>query len=212
MGSRPDDTPSWSPRFYVRFVTVLVLACLSSIAAAPAVAQGNGAQDTVAAFYRWYISHHGRVERSWGGYREHYGPNESPADSSPTVARELFDPDLYDEIAQTFFKDDFKSNDILVSTCPGAMQCKQVAYDFFANARTPASSFAIEATYSNGSEATVDLVLRFAEKSAGESHVTAIVHRSGNKWLIANLRFEKRGFYYGTPIVDLRAFLQAYNC
>jgi hypothetical protein len=157
-----------------------------------------GAQDrtpaaTVDAFYRWYVAHHGRVEKVWGD------------------ARWLLDAELYGEIDQTYYKDDYKANDILVRNCTDiAVQC-DVRYDFFSNARSPATSYKIGATRIEGGQANVDVTLHLPN-GEGDSHVTAVLQSVGGPYVISNLLFEARGYYYAGPIVDLNKFLGAYNC
>ncbi len=161
----------------------------------PARAGEETPAKTVDAFYGWYVAHHGRVEKVW------------------KEVEKLFDPELYDSIEQTYYKDDYKSNDILVSPCRDWVPtCKEVSYDFFANARSPATAFTIGTTHIEGSQATVSVTLQLSNGERRESHVSAILRNDGGRYVIYNLLFEERRYYYAGPIVDLRKFLGAYNC
>ncbi|MFY9718100.1 MAG: hypothetical protein WAK16_00520 [Candidatus Cybelea sp.] len=161
----------------------------------PARAGEETPAKTVDAFYGWYVAHHGRVEKIWKDIEK------------------LFDSDLYGFVEETYYKDDYKSNDILVSTCRNWVPtCKDVSYDFFTNARSPATSYTIGATHIEGSQATVSVTLQLSNSDGGESHVSAILRNDGGRYVIYNLLFEERGYYYAGPIVDLRKFLGAYNC
>jgi hypothetical protein len=161
----------------------------------PAAAQETQAGTTVGAFYRWYIAHHGRVAKIW---------NE---------VRGLFDADLFDLIGGEYFKGDYKDDAISVSPCNNAMStCKPVQYDLFANARSPATSYAIGATRIEKSQASVSVTLRLSNNIRSQSHVTVILHSSGGRYVISNLLFGERRYYYVRAIVDLKNFLGDYSC
>ena len=160
-------------------------------------AEGDPAK-TVAAFYGWYVAHHGRVEKVWH------------------EAKGLLDSELYDEIDGTYSKDDYKPDDIVVSRCNHprpANDCTQaVPYDFFSNASVPATSYTIGTSYAYEGQAAVEVSLRFADAKLGASRVTVLLYGDGSRYMIGNLMFEPRGYFYAGPIVDLKKFLGAYNC
>ncbi len=184
-----DRLPGWP-----LWTVLAVLAALLGGSALPAAAGESNPAATVDAFYRWYLAHHGRVETTWSDVRW------------------LFDADLFEEIDQTYFKDDYRSNDILVSSCRETLTSCPASYDFFANARLPATSYAVGATTIENGEAVVRVTLRVPSERGGYSHASVVLHRAGDRYVIGNLLFEEPRYYYAGAIVDLVKFLGAYNC
>jgi hypothetical protein len=182
-----------------RRLAVAVLIAAGTMLGASGVAPGaeeTSPAKSVAAFYDWYIAHHGQVSKKL-----------------PQVRR-FFDDDLYGSLEDTYFKGDEYMGDILVYPCgPPPWTCKQVRYDPFTNDSSPAASYTIGVTHIKGGEATVQVTLRLSRSSRVESHISAILHSKSGRFVISNLLFESRGYYYTyRPIVDLNTFLGAYNC
>jgi hypothetical protein len=152
---------------------------------------------TVAGFFDWYLTQHGQAGKHLA------------------QARRFFDGDLYDGLEDSYFKGDEYTGDILVSLCAPAKtppNCKDVRYDPFTNDSSPAASYAIGATHLRGNEATVGVTLRLSQNSHVETQVSAILVDQHGGFVISNLLFEPRGYYYAGPIVNLMKFLGAYNC
>ena len=152
---------------------------------------------TVAAFFDWYLMQHG-----------HAGKHVAQA-------RRFFDGDLYDGLEDSYYKGDEYTGDILVSLCAHGNtppNCKDVHYDPFTNDSSAAASYAIGATGMQRDEATVAVTLRLSRDSRVETHVSAVLADEHGRFVISNLLFEPRGYYYAGPIVNLVKFLSAYNC
>lgn len=151
----------------------------------------------VAQFYDWYLDHHGQVSKIL------------------PQARRFFDDALYTELEDTYFKGDEYMGEMLVSLCEGKNEppdCKNVRYDPFTNDSAVAASYSMGATHTEDGDSTVKLVLRLSGSGRVESHVTVILRSQDGRFVISNLQFEPRGYYYAGPIVDLRKLLAAYNC
>jgi hypothetical protein len=159
--------------------------------------QGAGPAKTVAAVFDWYLTQHGQAGKHL-----------------PQVRRFL-DGDLYGGLEDAYFKGDEYTGDILVSLCAHnntPPNCKNVRYDPFTNDSSSAASYRIGATRMQGNEATVRVTLRLSGNSGVESHVSAILVDRDSRFVVSNLLFEPRGYYYAGPIVNLMKFLGAYNC
>jgi hypothetical protein len=185
---------------YGRRLAIALLIAAGTMLSTSSVSPGaeeNSPAKTVAAFYDWYLTHHGQVSKKL------------------SEARRFFSNDLYDELQDTYFKGDEYSGNILVSRCAHdevPPNCKDVRYDPFTNDSSPAISYSIGATHRQGDETTIEVTLRLSGSSRGESQVSAILHSQGDRFVITNLLFKPRGYYYAGPIVDLMKFLGAYNC
>lgn len=184
-----------------RRLAVALLIAAGTILDASGVAAGaeeTSPSKTVAAFYDWYLAHHGQVSKQL-----------------PEVRR-FFDDELYRGLEDTYFKGDEYMGDMLVSLCARGNtppNCKDgVRYDPFSNDSAPAATYAIGASHIVGDKATVKVTLRLSHSGRVESHVSAILNSKGARFVISNLLFEPRGYYYAGPIVDLTKLLSAYNC
>ncbi len=182
----------------MRALALLIAA--GTILGLPGVVRAGGEASpakTVAAFFDWYLAQHGQ------------------AGKHVAQARRFFDGDLYAGLEDAYFKGDEYTGDILVSLCAHnntPPNCKNVRYDPFTNDSSPAASYGIGATHMQGNEATVTVTLRLSPNNRVESHVSAILIDRDGRFVVSNLLFEPRGYYYAGPIVNLTKFLGAYNC
>jgi hypothetical protein len=183
----------------VRRVAAILLAG-AVLLGAPGAARGaekTCPAKTVAAFYDWYLSHQGQVSKKL------------------PEARRFLDADLYEGLEDAYFKGDEYTGEISVSRCAlneTPPNCKNVNYDPFTNDSSPAASYAVGAIHRAGGEATVKVTLRLRGSAGLTSSVSAVLRDRGGRFVITNLLFEPRGYYYAGPIVDLVKFLDAYNC
>lgn len=179
-----------------------LLITTGTILGAPGIATGAQAATpatTVAAFYDWYLAHDGQVSKIL------------------PQARGFFDDDLYNGLDDAYFKGGEYTGEMVVSLCahgaaPPSSGCKSVGYDPFTNDSSPATSYKIGATHIDGDKATVNVTLRLSAKGHTESRAAVILQNKDGRFVISNLLFEPRGYYYAGPITDLWKFLGAYNC
>ncbi|MGC1380387.1 MAG: hypothetical protein WA814_05115 [Candidatus Baltobacteraceae bacterium] len=182
----------------MRALALLIAAGM--ILGVPGVARGGEVASpakTVAAFFDWYLAQHGQAGKHL------------------TQARRFFDSDLYDGLEDAYFKGDEYTGDISVSLCAHDKtppNCKNVRYDPFTNDSSSAASYGIGPTRIQGNEATVSVTLRLSRNSRVESHISAVLVDRGGRFVISNLLYEPRGYYYAGPIVNLTKFLGGYNC
>lgn len=181
-----------------RLATTLLIAAGTTIGASGiALGAETAPAKTVAAFYDWYLAYHGRVSKKL------------------PEGRRFFDDVLFGELEDTYFKGDEYMGDMLVSRCSrghAPPNCKDgIRYDPFSNDSSPARSYVIGVTYASSDTIVVKVTLRL-NHSGTVSHVSAVLRSTGSRFVIANLLFEPRGYYYAGPIVDLAKLLSAYNC
>ncbi len=159
----------------------------------PASAAQDTPSRTVAAFYDWYLAHHGYVQKSWN------------------QVQKLFDQNLYELVDETYFKEGNGNEPFTVSTCPSENRpCKELPWDPFSNSPSHATSYAIGSPRSGTDQTEVDVKLRLTGDV--ESRVTVDLRRGETGYVITNLLYAEPRYYYTGAIVDFVKFLQAYNC
>jgi hypothetical protein len=178
-------------------VLLIAAGAVLSVSGIARSAEEGTPDKAVSQFYDWYLAHHGQVSKIL------------------LQVRRLLDDDLYTELQSTYFKGDEYTGEMLVSLCHGTNKppdCKDVRYDPFTNDSAAAASYTIGATHTEGRDSTVKVALHLSGRSSVVSHVTVILHSHDGRFVVSNLQFESRGYYYAGPIVDLRKLLSAYNC
>jgi hypothetical protein len=143
----------------------------------------------VKAFYDTYIASHGHIEKHM------------------LQAKALLESSLFGDIASSYAT----GGDFTVSPCSG---CKgSVPFDPFANASSPASSYATGVPRREGNSILVPVSLRFpGNRPMTVNHITVVVHQAGAWYEIGNLLYDEPHYYYADPIADLRKFLGTWNC
>jgi hypothetical protein len=143
----------------------------------------------VKAFYDLYVASHGRVA-------EHM-----------LATRALLDDSLFEELSSSYAT----GGGFSVSPCAGC--ANDVAFDPFANASSPAFSYAVGVPRKEGTSILVPVSLRSVSKQPNAiRHVTVVVHQRGPWYVVDNLRYDEPHYYYAGSIGDLRKFLGKWNC
>jgi hypothetical protein len=148
----------------------------------------GSAAGVVKAFYDLYLASHGHIE-------EHM-----------LQAKALLDNALFDDLSSSYAT----GAGFTVRTCSDCS--RSVPFDPFANASSPASSYAVGAPRNEGDRIFVPVALRYETRSVKLEHITVVVYRRGASYAIGNIVYDEPSYYYAGPVGDLVKFLSAWNC
>jgi hypothetical protein len=183
----------------------LVLAATATARATPADPQYARATAVVAKFYDWYLTHHGQVEK-----RFH-------------EAKALFDPELFDFIDETYYKNDDSKEPAMYVSTTSAQNSKMASFDPYVNAAVPAISYTlgspaaghdvyvVRTIHPSKPLTFVPVTFGFAG-TASTTRVEVMVVKNSSAYQIFDIHYIPVRFYYAGPISDLIDFLAAYNC
>lgn len=148
------------------------------------------AAGVVKAFYDLYLASHGHIEERM------------------LQTRALLDSDLFEDLSSSYET----GGDFTVRTC--YPDCgRSEPFDPFANASSPASSYAAGVPRKKGNGILVPVSLRsLGNRPVTVNHITVVVYRSGGWYVIGNLLYDEPHYYYAGPVSDLLKFLGAWNC
>ena len=149
----------------------------------------TSAAGVVKAFYTLYLASHGHIE-------EHM-----------LQAKALLDGALFEDLSNSYAT----GGGFTVRTC---LDCRgSVPFDLFANASSPASSYAAGAPRREGNGILVPVSFRSpGNRSVTESRIAVVVYRRGAWYVIGNILYDEPRYYYAGAVSDLLRFLGAWNC
>ncbi len=149
----------------------------------------TSAVGAVKAFYDLYLTSHGHIE-------EHM-----------LRAKALLDSTLFEGLSNSYAT----GGGFTVRTCSSCGG--SVPFDPFANASSPASSYAVGVPRAEGDGILVPVSLRSpGNRPATVSHITVVVFRRGAWYVMGNFIYDDPHYYYAGPVGDLLKFLGAWNC
>ena len=144
----------------------------------------------VKAFYDLYLASHGHIEERM------------------LQARAVLDSNLFEDLSSSYET----GGGFTVRTC--YPDCgHSVPFDPFANASSPATSYAVGVPRREGNGILVPVSLRsHGNRQVTQSQITAVVYRRGAWYVIGNLLYDEPRYYYAGPVRDVLKFLGAWNC